>query len=204
MEKYAVPLALVIIAVVAALLIEGHKKPKKSKPAPNQKPQPATWQFFGPKGITGSPTPSGSGYTFIFLDHAGDHPRYVLGPPVPLVVGRALTMTYTITGGEFVAQEHPGQVASTSLYIQGRGDINDPGTRWFSRKALPLQEGSDEFNVLLDPEWWINVNGQHDPVAFARAIKNPAYVGNVFGSENGRGHGVYGDGQFTMRQLGVR
>lgn len=183
MNTDLIPLLVIIGAAVLALAFKDKAKPQ---------PQPASrWYFYGAKGITGSPEPYGTGFAFDFPDHATDHPRYVIGPPIQLTAGKPLTMRYTITGGGFVAQERPEQTASMSLYIQGQGDINGLGTRWYSQKAQPLVAGSGEFAVLLVPDKWINVNGQHDPVAFARAIGNPAYVGVVFGSENGRGHGVY-------------
>jgi len=199
-----IPLALVILV----LMFKGGSK-SKDKPLPTPKPLPRSprWLFFGPNGITGSPTSQGSGYTFDFLNHAGDRPRYVIGPPPPpMVVGQTLTMAYNITGSGFVAQEHPEQVASTSLYIQGQGDISNIGVRWWSQKALPLVAGGGNFSVLLDPLQWINAEGQHDPVAFAKAIGNPAYVGNTFGSENGRGHGVYATqpSEFTLISMGVQ
>lgn len=177
---------LIIIAIIAAaVFLLSRSKSKKASPHPTR------WYFYGAKGITGSPEPYGTGFAFDLPRSATDHPRYVIGPPIPLVAGKPLTMRYTITGGGFVALDHPEQTASTSLYIQGRGDINDPGTRWYSQQAMPLVAGSGEFAALLVPDKWINVNGQHDPGAFARAIGSPAYVGVVFGSENRRGHGVY-------------
>lgn len=127
--------------------------------------------------------------------------HYLTVPTRPLQGARRIALTYRIDaapGTRFVPQESPALPATLSLYFQRAGDgwtARQPDWRWYApaNRTVPLRPGTHTVSIGLDEDWvamtgpgaWANPRG------FAAALADTARVGFVFGSEGGRGHGVY-------------
>lgn len=132
---------------------------------------------------------------------ADGHVHYVTIPTRPLEGARRITLTYRIDaapGTRFVAQETPQLPATLSLYFQRAGDswtARQPDWRWYAptNRTVPLRPGTHTVSIGLD-ENWIAMTGPSAHAnrrGFAAALADTARVGFTFGSEGGRGHGVY-------------
>ena len=132
---------------------------------------------------------------------AQGHVHYLTVPTRPLAGARHITLTYRIDaapGTRFVPQESPHLPATLSLYFQRAGDgwtTRQPDWRWYApaNRTVPLRPGTHTIRIGLDEDWVAMTGpGAHaNPRGFAEALEDTARVGFVFGSEGGRGHGVY-------------
>lgn len=132
---------------------------------------------------------------------ADGHVHYVTVPTRPLEGARAIALRYRIDaapGTRFVPQESPQLPATLSLYFQRAGDgwtTRQPDWRWYAptNRTMPLKPGTHTVRISLDEDWIAMTGpGAHaNPRGFAEALADTARVGFVFGSEGGRGHGVY-------------
>lgn len=132
---------------------------------------------------------------------ADGHVHYLTVPTRPLAGARRITLTYRIDAGpgtRFVPQESPHLPATLSLYFQRAGDgwtMRQPDWRWYAptNRTMPLRPGTHTVSIGLD-ENWIAMTGpaaHANPHGFRAALAETARVGFTFGSEGGRGHGVY-------------
>lgn len=132
---------------------------------------------------------------------ADGHVHYVTIPTRPLAGARRITLTYRIdapAGTRFVPQESPQLPATLSLYFQRAGDswtTRQPDWRWYAptNRTVPLRPGTHTVSIGLDEDW-IAMTGpgaRANPRGFEEALADTARVGFTFGSEGGRGHGVY-------------
>lgn len=132
---------------------------------------------------------------------AQGHVHYLTIPTGPLQGARRITLTYRIDaapGVRFVPQESPHLPATLSLYFQRAGDgwtMRQPDWRWYAptNRTVPLRPGTHTVRIELDEDWIAMTGpGAHaNPRGFAAALADTARVGFTFGSEGGRGHGVY-------------
>ena len=132
---------------------------------------------------------------------ANGHVHYVTVPTRPLAGARAIVLRYRIDaapGTRFVPQESPELPATLSLYFQRAGDgwtTRQPDWRWYAPTArtMPLKPGTYIVRIGLDEDWIAMTGpGAHaNPRGFHAALAQTARVGFTFGSEGGRGHGVY-------------
>ena len=132
---------------------------------------------------------------------ADGHVHYVTVPSRPLTDARRITLTYRIDaapGTRFVAQESPHLPATLSLYFQRSGDgwtTRQPDWRWYAptNRTVPLRPGRHTVSIGLDEDWIAMTGpGAHaNPRGFRAAMEHTARIGFTFGSEGGRGHGVY-------------
>ena len=132
---------------------------------------------------------------------ADGHVHYVTIPTRPLEGARAITLRYRIDaapGTRFVPQESPHLPATLSLYFQRAGDgwtMRQPDWRWYApaNRTMPLRPGTHTVRIGLDEDWVAMTGpGAHaNPQGFRAALAQTARVGFTFGSEGGRGHGVY-------------
>lgn len=132
---------------------------------------------------------------------AAGHVHYVTIPTRPLAGARAITLRYRIDaapGTRFVPQELPNEPATLSLYFQRAGDgwtKRQPDWRWYSptNRTMPLRPGTHTVRIGLDEDWIAMTGpGAHaNPRGFQAALAETVRVGFTFGSEGGRGHGVY-------------
>ena len=131
------------------------------------------------------------------------HVHYVTRRTGPLVGARGLRLHYRIDAPQrtrFVPQEHPDRQGLLSLFIQRKRDNwlargRTRFHRWYSpnSRVMPLERGEHELTILFD-ENWISVMGsdrQRSPREFEEALADAARIGFTFGSNGGRGHGVY-------------
>lgn len=195
------------IAAPAALLVTG----LAAIPAPSAaQPSAGAWEI-GPfiRGRSLSPgmpsrldaTEQGPSFAIPGPDASDGHVHYVTVPTRPLEGARRITLRYRIDaprGTRFVPQEDPGRTATLSLYFQRRGDswtMRHPDYRWYAPndRVVPLSPGTHEISIGLDEDWIAMTGpGAHaNPRGFAEALAQTARVGFVFGSDGGRGHGVY-------------
>lgn len=132
---------------------------------------------------------------------AEGHVHYVTIPTRPLDGAKRIVLRYRIDaapGTRFVAQESPALPATLSLYFQRAGDgwtTRQPDWRWYAptNRTMRLQPGTHTVSIGLDEDW-IAMTGpaaHANPRGFAEALAQTQRVGFVFGSEGGRGHGVY-------------
>lgn len=127
--------------------------------------------------------------------------HYLTVPTGPLRGARAIVLTYRIDaapGTRFVPRESPQLPATLSLYFQRAGDgwtVSQPDWRWYApaNRTMLLRPGTYTVRIGLDEDWVAMTGpGAHaNPRGFAEALAATARVGFVFGSEGGRGHGVY-------------
>lgn len=119
----------------------------------------------------------------------------------PLAGARRITLRYRIDaapGTRFVPQESPHLPATLSLYFQRAGDgwtMRQPDWRWYAPTArtMPLRPGTHTVSIGLDEDWVAMTGpGAHaNQRGFRAALAETARIGFTFGSEGGRGHGVY-------------
>lgn len=143
----------------------------------------------------------------------GGHVHYVTFAPGSLAGKTKIRVRYRIDaaqGVRFVPQEFPDRTAVMSLYFQRRGDTwTAKGRyrfyRWYAPNAAvqTIEPGVHEFTLALDDPRWIAVMGgtsSTNPAKFRQALEQVSRVGLVFGSNGGRGHGVYATGpaRFTL------
>ena len=132
---------------------------------------------------------------------ANGHVHYVTVPTRPLAGARAIVLRYRIDaapGTRFVPQESPQLPATLSLYFQRAGDgwtMRQPDWRWYAptNRTVPLRAGTHTVRIGLDEDWIAMTGpGAHaNPRGFQSALEETMRVGFTFGSEGGRGHGVY-------------
>lgn len=132
---------------------------------------------------------------------ADGHVHYVTVPSRSLEGARRITLTYRIDaapGTRFVPQESPQLPATLSLYFQRAGDgwtTRQPDWRWYApaNRTMPLRPGKHTVSIGLDEDWiaMTGPDAHSNPRGFAAALAQTQRVGFVFGSEGGRGHGVY-------------
>ncbi len=146
------------------------------------------------------------------------HVHYLTYNQGPLSGRRSIVLRYRIdaaAGVQFVSREHPQLPATLSIYFQRRGD-NWSGMgryeafRWYSPNEMlvNITPGEHTLKIDLDDPRWISVWGHYaatNPAAFRQAIEDTERVGFVFGSKEGRGHGVYttGPARFTVLSFQV-
>lgn len=156
------------------------------------------------------------GPTFTIPATGGDaHVHYVTAPVSTLAGARSMRLRYRIDaerGTRFVAQEHPTETATLSLYFQRRGDTwtaRSPTHRWYSphSRVMPLTPGVHEVVIGFDEPWIAMMGGDARslPRAYAAALEQASSVGFVFGSASGRGHGVYASSpaRFTVLDFAI-
>ena len=156
------------------------------------------------------PSPAGSTFDFPYPTAADGHVHYVTTPTRSLANASRITIRYRIDaapGTRFVAEEHPNETATLSLYFQRAGDrwtMRTPHHRWYSpsKKVVPLSAGTHTISIALDEEWIAMAGGSRKTLLadFDRALAQASSVGFVLGSASGRGHGVYATGpaRFTL------
>ncbi len=149
------------------------------------------------------PEPSRAGPSFEIPgpSAADGHVHYVTVPTRPLEGARRITLTYRIDaapGTRFVPQESPQLPATLSLYFQRAGDgwtMRQPDWRWYApnNRTVPLRPGKHTISIGLDEDWiaMTGPSAHANRRGFAEALADTQRVGFVFGSEGGRGHGVY-------------
>lgn len=146
-------------------------------------------------------TRAGASFTIPGPSAAAGHVHYVTIPTGPLQGARAITLRYRIDaapGTRFVPQESPELPATLSLYFQRAGDgwtTRQPDWRWYAptNRTMPLRAGTHTVRIALNEDWIAMTGpGAHaNRRGFAEALADTARVGFTFGSEGGRGHGVY-------------
>ncbi len=146
-------------------------------------------------------TRTGASFAIPGPSAADGHVHYVTMRTGPLEGAQRITLRYRIDaapGTRFVPQESPQLPATLSLYFQRAGDgwtMRQPDWRWYAptNRTFPLAPGTHTVSIGLDEDWVAMTGpGSHtNPRGFRMALEDTARVGFVFGSEGGRGHGVY-------------
>lgn len=132
---------------------------------------------------------------------ADGHVHYLTIATRPLEGARRIVLRYRIDAGpgtRFVPQESPQLPATLSLYFQRAGDgwtMRQPDWRWYAptNRTVLLAPGTHTVSIGLDEDW-IAMTGpaaHANPRGFRAALAETARIGFVFGSEGGRGHGVF-------------
>jgi hypothetical protein len=137
----------------------------------------------------------------------------------PLTGKSELIVRYKVEarpGARFVSSEFADLPGVVSLYFQRSNDNwTAKGRYQFYRWYAPapsvqdLSSGVHEIRVSLRDPAWISVMGKQSgmhPSEFGQALKNIERVGLVFGSQKGRGHGVFATGwaRFTFLSFEIR
>ena len=160
---------------------------------------------------------SSKGAAFTF-PRRGGQVKYVTTDVRTLEGASSITFRYRIDaepGARIVSREYPGRPATVSLYFQRQGDNwtargRYETYRWYVKEPymLPLTPGVHEVTVDMKDDWRavFRSTSDGDPREFAAAVRNASEVGFVFGSAQGRGHGVFATGQatFTLLEFDVR
>lgn len=145
-----------------------------------------------------TPVEQGDGWFFNFPITPTEHVHYVQNFDPPSLIGpnKVATFVFRVDGGGFVPQEFPYRTALVSALIQRSGDNwsargEYASYRWFSKETVKLADGTFTLSVPLDVQKWGDVYGGKDPSLFQKTLKDAESIGLVFGSDGGRGHGVY-------------
>lgn len=159
-------------------------------------------------------TREGPAFEFPHSTKANGHVHYITVPIRSLEGASGITMTYRIDADRdvrFVAQERPALEATMSLYFQRAGDrwtSKYPRHRWYAptSRTMPLAPGTHTVSISFDEPWIAMMGGDNRafPREFDAALANAMRVGFVFGSEGGRGHGVYATGPARFTVLDFR
>jgi hypothetical protein len=169
-------------------------------------------------GMPLHPTPARRGWSFEFPypNVGAGHVHYVTTQAGSLEGKSRIVMRYRIDGARgvrFVPREYPQFPATVSLFFQRAGDSwsgkRHPYHRWWSPDATMrvLAPGEYEMRVSLsDPDWVPVMTGNSgaNPRAFRDALMEADRVGLVFGSNGGRGHGVYATAPARFTLLSYR
>lgn len=143
------------------------------------------------------------------------HVHYVTMAARPLAGAQRITLRYRIDappGTRFIPQEAPHLPATLSLYFQRAGDgwtARQPDWRWYApvNRTMPLRPGTHRVSIGLDEDWvaMTGPGARRNPRGFSAALAQTQRVGFVFGSEGGRGHGVYATApaRFTILEFRV-
>lgn len=157
-------------------------------------------------GMPLHPAPSPGDWSFDFPVGSAEagHVHYVTFRPASMAGKSRIVVRYRIDaerGTRFVPQAYPGSPAIVSLYLQRRGDTwSAKGRynfyRWYApfATARELSPGVHEVSIALDDPDWVSVMGPNAGKAQAEmlaALADPDRLGLVFGSSEGRGHGVF-------------
>ena len=148
-----------------------------------------------------SPSREGAYFDFPGPTARDGHVHYVTLPVRDLRGARSVTLRYRIDaapGTRFVPQEHTDRTAMLTMYLQRRGDSwtkRHPDHRWYApaSRMVALKPGTNEVTIRFDENWKSVFSNDRtkDPRAFEAALRDAARIGFVFGSQGGRGHGVY-------------
>jgi hypothetical protein len=121
-----------------------------------------------------------------------------------LIVGQKITLTYKLTTLSGHPRFNPlgesDQPANFSLMIAPNPDTG----RWYvagtSYVVLDdaLDKGEQTWFVKLKPQFWQDVNGQQNAMAFKRAVPGCRIIQVVFGGQF-RAHGIREQGHGTAR-----
>ena len=195
--------------------------PTATAPAEAREPAAASEWIIGPvikgrnysKNMPLHPTRTRQGWSVAFPDpRQPGEIHYVTRRVGSLADARRIVARYRIDaapGTRFVPQEYPDKTATVGLYFQRRGDnwqAKGPFDffRWYAPASTvkALKPGVYEMSVDLDGDWG-SVYGKKAaqyPAMFERALADVDNVGLTFGSDGGRGHGVYATGpaRFTL------
>ena len=160
---------------------------------------------------------SRDGPSFEFPTRRSGLVKYVTIGTRPLDDARSVTIRYRVDappGTRFIAPERPNAAPMVSLYFQRRGDNWSASGRyatyrWYAArdKTLPLTPGVHQVTLDMDKDW-VGVMGaraQGNP-GFYDALANAERIGFVFGTDGGRGHGVYATepARFTLLDFDIR
>lgn len=173
---YILPLSLCIIGLALFLWARHNKRP--SAGAVNG------WKVNWSHGMPAAPTPQGAGWVIDVPPVASLH--YVQNYKQTVREGQILTARVRVTG-TFASLE--GGAPSMSLILQRKGDRGEPGYRYFSFAAMPLTEGEHTLAVTVDSKNFGDV--LENTGTLAAVLADLESVGVMFGSDDGRGHGVY-------------
>ena len=170
-------------------------------------------------GMPLHPQPAAQGWQFDFPGprRSDGHVHYVTRRTGPLDRARGLRLRYRIDaarGTRFVPQELPHMPPLLSLYIQREGDDwrargRTEFHRWYSpeNRVVPLAPGARDLTILFDENWISVVGSDHErsPRAFRDTLANAGRIGFTFGSQGGRGHGVFATrpARFTVLDFAV-
>lgn len=145
--------------------------------------------------------PGGASFAIPGPSAADGHVHYLTVPTRPLAGARRIVLRYRIDaapGTRFVPQESPHLPATLSLYFQRAGDgwtTRQPDWRWYAPadRTMPLRPGTHTVSIGLDEDWVAMTGpGAHaNRQGFREALEDTARIGFTFGSEGGRGHGVF-------------
>lgn len=155
------------------------------------------------KGMPLRPDETSAGASFAIPGPtaAQGHVHYLTIPTRPLAGARRIILRYRIDaapGTRFVPQESPHLPATLSLYLQRAGDgwtMRQPDWRWYAPigRTVALRPGTHTVSIGLDEDWiaMAGTGAYANPHGFRAALADTARVGFTFGSDGGRGHGVY-------------
>lgn len=171
------------------------------------------------QGMPLQPQPTRTGWYFDFPvgSREAGHVHYVTYRPAPIRANSELVVRYRVDakpGTRFVPQESPDRPALVSLYFQRRGDNwTAKGRfdyyRWYAPNETihQITPGEHEFRIRLDDPRWFSVWGNSagsNPEAFQAALADVDQIGILFGSDAGRGHGVFATAPARFTLLSFR
>jgi hypothetical protein len=161
---------------------------------------PQNWYVYYSSGMPPHPSADIEGEWSLELPNSGTggHVNYVQTPFNAANPPQDVTITFRVdsTTPEYAVSD-PGDKlpATVRLFFEQQGDdLQDPNGRWWAN-ASTYNFGSNDgttitFTIPFTSDQWTNVDGQHDPQAFADALNNIGWVGMTFGGQYFAGHGV--------------
>jgi hypothetical protein len=161
---------------------------------------PQNWYIFYSAGMPPHPSTDSEGAWSLEFpsSETGGHVNYVQTPFNATMTLHSVSITFRVESdsAQYVVvdpSDHPP--ATVRLFFeQQNDDLSNPNGRWWADASVYNLDSQDwhtiTFTVPLTSDQWTNVYGQHDPQAFAAALKNIGWVGMTFGGQYFAGHGV--------------
>ena len=170
-------------------------------------PKPETNGWTQTYGHNFTLTQKGNGFTFDFPKTDGVH--YITKPSNPLKIGQTITVTYSMSGSGFATvQKNTGKPCWRVMFTKVLDPYaTNPGRYWSTDYVALTTTKTKTFSVKIDPALWTDVygaKGSEHLDEFKTALTG-GHIGLTFGgTTGGYGHGVTGNGTFTLTSMEVK
>jgi hypothetical protein len=201
--------ALVVVALALSLISCKSDAPPPAVQVEKSETSKSGWAFYFSEGVTKIREDNGEHY---FVIPQSGHVNYVLRKsPSTSIVGKRMTIRFSIIGDGSVAPVSDELPATLSMIFQIKGDdwVNQDGRWWYITRADISKPGYYELSAEIRPELWSNVQGKHGdtrPDDFSDSANDVANIGFTFGGKSFAGHGVKANGavRFQLHSFEIK
>lgn len=160
---------------------------------------PLDWYIFYSEEMPPHPSAlDGGGWYLDLPSVAAGHVNYAQTPFRSTEPPHGVTVTFRLESSapQYVVLDSSDVLPATvHIFFEQQGDdlVNSDGRWWAPSSCYNLGSKDNEtitISVPLASEYWSNVYGQSNEVAFSGALKNIGWIGLTFGGQYFWGHGV--------------